>query len=100
MVANGTTAVQLNPATGSSLVKIITVISSPFFWPYPHAQRRNFILPGEITSIASDVVYRVVNAGEVSSTDNFTRLTVNPEEIKVEVYSRKGRLLTSRVLAF
>jgi alkaline phosphatase D len=80
--------------------KIVSIISSAFFWPYPHNRRREFLLDGEISSNYSDDVYKVTNAGEVSPTDNFSRLTVDLEGVKVDVYSRKGDLLSSRTHAF
>ncbi|MEM7167717.1 MAG: alkaline phosphatase D family protein [Planctomycetota bacterium] len=70
-------------------VKLISIVSSAFFWPYPHESARDFQLEGEIDAgdagrfdlAVEDLVY---------SGDNFTRLSVTPEQVSVEVYQRKG----------
>jgi alkaline phosphatase D len=80
--------------------KVVSIISSAFFWPYAHNRRHEFILNGEISSKYSDSVYRVTNASLVTPTDNFSRLIVDLDSVTVQVYSRKGELLTSRTHAF
>ncbi|MDJ0733018.1 MAG: alkaline phosphatase D family protein [Nostocaceae cyanobacterium] len=71
--------------------KVISVVSSAFFWPYPHTQASSFQLDGELKTYSSHR-YRLVNAGPVHSIDNFTRVTVDKTALKVEVFSRKGEL--------
>lgn len=80
--------------------KVISVISSPYYWPYPHNPRRVFNLKGKIKSTLSHNVYRVVNAGRVVSTDNFTRVTVDLAGLEVTVYGRKGNTLSRRTIPF
>ena len=80
--------------------KVISLISSPYYWPYPHNPRRAFNLKGKIKSTLSGHTYQVQNAGKVVSTDNFTRVTVDMAGVKVEVYGRKGELLDERILTF
>jgi alkaline phosphatase D len=80
--------------------KIISVISSAYFWPYPHNSKRAFRRSGSFRSTETNATYKVVNAGEVAPTDNFTRVTADLEKMKIEVFSRKGKELSSRVLSF
>ena len=80
--------------------KIISLTSSPYFWPYPHNPRRAFKLTGTISSTISGIEYDVVNAGKVYATDNFSRVTADPNGVKMEVYGRKGNLLGTHTHTF
>jgi alkaline phosphatase D len=71
--------------------KLISIVSSPLFWPYPEAPPCTFTLEGTIR--AGACVFELAEAGPVHSTDNFTRVTVHPDRVEVSVYSRKGNLL-------
>ncbi|MDJ0799776.1 MAG: alkaline phosphatase D family protein [Calothrix sp. MO_167.B12] len=75
--------------------KIISIVSSAFFWPYPHTQASSFQLDGELKTDSSHR-YRLINAGPVHSIDNFTRVTVDKSALKVEVFSRKGKLCDTK----
>jgi alkaline phosphatase D len=72
--------------------RVVSIVSSAFFWPYAHGGWRQFQLAGALPTLA-DVRYEVGNGSPVFRTDNFTRLTVEPAQIKMEVYARKGDLL-------
>ncbi len=72
--------------------RIVSVISSPFYWPYPHPSRRSFQLEGDLNSI-SPYGFRLRNPGPVVCTENFTRLSVDLKKVKVEVFSRKGEAI-------
>lgn len=72
--------------------RILSVVSSPFYWPYPHTSRRQFQLEGRLAS-QSPYMFRLENASEVHTTDNFTRLTIAPEGVEVKVHERKGEQL-------
>lgn len=71
-------------------LKIISVISSAFFWPYPHPSARHFQRKGTINGGKAGP-FHLVNSSRVISDDNFTRLTIKPTDIFVEVFSRKGQ---------
>ena len=79
--------------------KIISIISSAFFWSYPHTPSKSFILNGKISS-NSEVQYEVVKAGPVHATDNFSRFTADVDRVKVEVFSRKGELLGTKIHSY
>lgn len=69
--------------------KLVSVVSSAFYWPYPHPRRSDFLLDGDIeTALGTSV--RAENASRVVRTDNFTWLDVNPNKVVVTIYSRKG----------
>jgi len=87
--------------TGDPNFKIISVVSSAFYWPYPHMVRASsFALSGPIPTDGTGSNYRVSRAGPVHATDNFTRIDVSLSRIRVRVYSRKGDLLGTKVHQF
>lgn len=65
--------------------KVLSFVCSPFFWPFPHIARLKLkpIEHNEFKYLPSVMVkpYRK---------ENFVRLSVNPSEVKFEVYPRKG----------
>ena len=79
---------------GAPGFKVLSIVSSPFYWPYPHAGWRDFQLTGQL-DVTSDNVYEVVNSGPIQATDNFTRVSTDLDRLKLEVFSRKGELLYS-----
>ncbi len=80
-------------------LKIISVVSSAFFWPYPHPSSRHFRTSGTIDG-GNAGTFRLSNASRVISDDNFTRVRINPREIDVEVFERKGRRKTQKIHQF
>jgi alkaline phosphatase D len=78
--------------------KIISVVSSPFFWPYPHPRSREFILDG--TLVNTQEPYTVVNASPVYTDDNFTRVTIDRTSLKAEIFTRKGEWINSTIHQF
>ena len=79
--------------------KVISVISSAFFWPYPHPRRSDFRLSGDLDTLGS-TIYRIGKAGPVHGTDNFTRISADLNNLEVEVFSRKGEVLGRKVHGF
>lgn len=73
-------------------LRITSIVSSAFFWPYPHPNRRDFIRSGPIQT-DSGQQYTVLAHGEVYPTDAFTRLKIAPTQLQVEFFSRKGEPL-------
>ena len=78
---------------GMKVRKVLSIISSSFFWPYPHPKRRFFEMDGNVKSDSTSGGYPLENTSKVVSDDNFTRLKVSQEQVMVTVYSRKGVLL-------
>ena len=76
--------------TSPAGIKIVSIVSSAFFWPYPHPSARKFQLSGEIDGGKAGK-FQLGNASKVISDDNFTRLRVTPTQLRVDVYERKGR---------
>jgi alkaline phosphatase D len=76
-------------------LQITSIVSSAFFWPYPHPNRKGFILDGNIET-ATGHQFTVVNSSAVYPTDAFTKLSVTPEQIEVEFFSRKGQKLGAK----
>ena len=60
--------------------KIVSVVSSAFFWPYPHPARSDFQLSGSLQS-NSPHGYVIRNASKVHPEDNFTRVSLDPSRI-------------------
>ena len=71
--------------------KVVSIVSSPFFWPYRHSRASRFQLSGDLKH--ANRRYRIRRATPVVSKDNFTRVTVRPDRVKVEVFGRKGKKL-------
>lgn len=76
--------------------KVISLVSSPFFWPYPHSRPHDFILEGALRTSPPNGGYLVQNGGPVIPADNFTRVTVDLDGLIVEIYGRKGELLVTK----
>ncbi len=79
--------------------KIIAVISSAFFWPYPHPSARKFKLKGTIDG-GSIGECTLSNFSPVVGDDNFTRVSVTTRQIQVEVFRRKGELCHQMIHKF
>lgn len=77
--------------------KIISVVSSSFFWPYPHMSESSFVLKGRLPSDSGNV-YEVARASRVNSTDNFARLDVGEDGVSISYYERKGELLGKTIV--
>lgn len=76
-------------------LKVHSVVSSAFYWPYPHPSERHFDIRGSIDGGAAGH-FRVVDATKVCPDDNFTRVTVQRSGMSVEVYERKGKRLLKK----
>lgn len=75
--------------------KVISIVSSSFFWPYPHMDDGDFVLSGALKS-ESPNAYKVGNSSKVYATDNFSRITVDEQGLDIEFFQRKGELLGSK----
>ena len=82
-----------------SNLKIFSVISSAFFWPYPHPSTSHFRTSGIID--AGEIgQFRLANSSRVIGDDNFTKVTVNPSQIEVEIFERKGKRRSTKTHRF
>jgi len=79
--------------------KVVSVVSSAFFWPYPHPKASHFVLKGNIATNSGNT-YTVQNASRVHANDMFCRLQISPSNVKVEFFARKGRLKGSKTFQF
>ncbi len=70
-------------------LKLLSVVSSAFFWPYPHPSARHFQRSGNIDGGKAGI-FKIQNVSRVISDDNFTRVRVTPTQIEVRVFGRKG----------
>ena len=78
--------------------KIISIVSSSFFWPYPHPSSRQFQLDGRLASERGD--FRIAGGAGVMAEDNFAWLDIAPDTVTVRFHARKGDLLTEKVHRF
>ena len=79
--------------------KIISIVSSSFFWPYPHPSARHFKRSGVINGgKAGD--FKIISSKNIVSDDNFTRLSVSPDQVLVEVFLRKGKRKIKKIHKF
>ena len=70
--------------------RVVSVVSSPFYWPYRHSKAGDFKLTGNLHGANA---YVVASGAAVQSTDCFTRVTVTASRIDVEFFGRKGERL-------
>ena len=82
-----------------SNLKMCSVVSSAFFWPYPHPSARHFRTSGTIDG-GQERKFRLANASRVIGDDNFSKITVSPTQIEVEVFERKGKRKTRKIHRF
>ncbi len=80
-------------------LKIISIISSAFFWPYPHPSARQFQTKGIIDGGQAGH-FRLANSSKIISDDNFTKVTVRLTQIEVETFARKGKRLEKKTHKF
>ena len=85
---------------GERTSRIVSVVSSAFFWPYPHWGRRSFHLDGVIDSNLKDLHAVAGNGTDVYARNVFTRLDVSPERVRVRFYRRKGKQLGAKCFEF
>lgn len=87
-------ASMLAQATSPSGLPIWSVVSSSFFWPYPHPSAREFALTGKLYAGKAGE-FKVTGLSKVICEDNFTRLCVSPDGLGWSVYERKGKKLAT-----
>ena len=73
-------------------LKIMSVISSSFFWPYPHPSSRSYKTRGVVKG-GSSGDFEITNSSKVVTDDNFTKLKISLDSVDIQVFSRKGKLL-------
>lgn len=79
--------------------KVISVVSSGLFWPFPHKKAKNFQMEGKLATLSSRH-YTLAEAGPVVSQDLFTRVTADMKGLTVEVFSSRGELCSTKVHTF
>jgi alkaline phosphatase D len=73
--------------------KLVQVVSSSFFWPYPHMRRRELRMDAKLVVPKNGPVYRAKVISEVLKTDNFARVEIDPGQMRVRYFGRKGEAL-------
>jgi len=82
-----------------SRLKILSVVSSAFFWPYPHPSSSHFRTTGTIDGGRAGQ-FRLANSSRVVGDDNFTKINISPNQIEVEVFERKGKRRAGKIHRF
>ncbi|MDJ0578485.1 alkaline phosphatase D family protein [Crocosphaera sp.] len=80
-------------------VKIIQIISSPFYWPLPIASGypEDYNLCG---SLENNESYLITTPSKFIREHNFTRVDINPNGLQVSVYNQNKKLLDSNYFSF
>jgi alkaline phosphatase D len=73
--------------------KVVQVVSSSFFWPYPHMRRREIRMDAKLVVPKGGVGYRARVVSDVVKTDNFARVEIDPSRMFVRFVGRKGEPL-------
>lgn len=71
------------------------VVSSSFFWPYPHMEKSNFSDGKVLKTVKDGEKYVASFVTDVHSDDNFARLDIATNNIEVSFFKRKGDRLGS-----
>lgn len=82
-------------STTDPAFRVHTIVSSSFFWPYPHTDQSKLKLGVPLTAAgggASPYVPNLVQMQQVVTDDNFARVEVQPNQVSVSFYERKGQL--------
>lgn len=71
------------------------VVSSSFFWPYPHMARASFLFDRPLANMGIQTLTTRLRSRSTYGDDNFTRLDVSaePQGVQVSIYDRKGQPL-------
>jgi alkaline phosphatase D len=83
---------QLTSSTDPAF-KVHTIVSSSFFWPYPHTDQSKLKLGVPLlgaNGAATPYVPELVQMTSVVKDDNFARVDVLPDKVSVSFYERKG----------
>jgi alkaline phosphatase D len=70
--------------------KIISIISSPFYSVLPRPTSNYFHTEGKLETQSKNE-YKIQNASEIYSKDNFTRVETDGKMLRIEVYSKEGK---------
>jgi alkaline phosphatase D len=69
-----------------------SIVSSSFFWPYPHMHKGDFIFDRPLLGGGAGK-YMATLKSDIHSDDNFTRLSVTLSTVEVSFFDRKGAAL-------
>lgn len=75
------------------------VVSSSFFWPYPH-MKEGEIIQGKYLKAEGQKKYSAKLISKVISDDNFVKIDIHPKGIGATFYSRKGEQLETKNVIF
>ena len=76
------------------------IVSSSFFWPYPHAKKGDFEDNKLLSNGANTSEYGARIKSKVFSDDNFAKLDISVDKIVCTFYERKGGKLGSATCSF
>ncbi|MGJ8681068.1 alkaline phosphatase D family protein [Paraglaciecola sp.] len=76
---------------------VVSVVSSPFFWPYPHPNQDTFQMDGQLNGHDKIQVNKLI---DVFTEESYGKITVDPKQLNIEIKDRKGRVKNSRVVKF
>jgi alkaline phosphatase D len=77
--------------------KVTSIVSSPFFWPYPHPNNDTFQMSGPLNGHHNIKVNKLI---DVFSDENYGKIIATPSKLTVEIKNRKGKLMKSTTLNF
>lgn len=80
---------EITAAQGNRLIAH-QIVSSSFFWPYPHMQKSSFISQGHLRTVKTPQNYLARITSDVYSEDNFARMDISLTAVNVSFFKRKG----------
>lgn len=79
--------------------QVHAVVSSSFFWPYPHMRQRDFWFGQPLKGMGQAQLTPELKS-KVVNDDNFARLDVSETKIEVGFFARKGEPLEHATITF
>lgn len=76
--------------------RVHSIVSSSFFWPYPHTGQSEFVYDKPLVG-TGNASYRTKRLSQGIADDNFARIDAEPGRIKVTYYARKGEQIGKAV---
>ena len=77
--------------------KVLSIVSSPFFWPYPHPDNSTFQMIGLLNGHETIQVDPLI---DVFSKENYAKVSAKPNELLIEIKSRKGEVQQFKKISF
>ncbi|MDO6620294.1 alkaline phosphatase [Shewanella sp. 6_MG-2023] len=77
--------------------KVTSIVSSPFFWPYPHPNNDTFQMSGQLCGHEHIYINKLM---DIFNDENYAKISASPNKLEIEIKSRKGKLIQNKEIIF